>query len=159
MPQALCLMILETKIPPPLVVLILAAAMWLAALGAPAFAFRLPLNEFVAGSIALVGLVLNIYPKFLFNRAGTSINPMRPDAAASLVTSGIYRYTRNPMYLGHALLLLGMAAHLCNGLSFLALPLHLLYITRFQIRPEERALSMRFPHEYAAYVKAVPRWV
>jgi len=152
-------MSLETKVPPPLVMLVLAAAMWLVALATPAFAFRTPLSEFVAGSIALAGLLLNAYPKILFKRAGTSINPMRPRAATNLVTSGVYRYTRNPMYVGHALILLGVAIYLCNELSFLALPLHILYITRFQIQPEERALSTRFPQEYAAYVSAVPRWV
>jgi len=150
---------LETKVPPSLVMLVLAVAMWLVALATPAFAFRISLSESVAGSIALAGLLVNAYPKILFNRAGTSTNPMRPRAAANLVTSGAYRYTRNPMYVGHALILLGVAAYLCNELSVLALPLHILYITRFQILPEERALSARFPQEYAAYVDAVPRWI
>jgi len=150
---------LETKLPPPVLMLMLGLGMWVVARVAPAFAFQLPLHPFVAASIALAGLALNLYPKILFRRAGTSVNPMRPDAAANLVTSGIYRYSRNPMYVGHALILLGAAVYLCNALCFLAVPLQMLYITRFQIQPEERALSARFPQQYAAYRKAVPRWV
>lgn len=149
---------LETRIPPPIVMLLLG----LAALGvagcAPAFAFDVPLQTALALAVAVLGLALNLLPKRAFRRAGTTVNPLRPAASTQLVTAGIYRYTRNPMYLGHALILAGWTLHLGNALALIALPAFLLFVARFQIQPEERALARRFPG-YARYRRQVRRWL
>ncbi len=150
---------LETKIPPPVVMVLLGLAAFGASRLLPALSFEFPLRAFAAVALAFVGLALNILPKLAFQRAGTTVNPLRPALATSLVTSGIYRYTRNPMYLGHALILLGWSLYLHNVAALLAVPAFMLYITRFQIQPEERHLSARFPDAYAAFCKQASRWL
>jgi protein-S-isoprenylcysteine O-methyltransferase Ste14 len=125
----------------------------------PALSFELPARTFIAAALALVGLALNILPKLAFQRVGTTVNPISPALATTLVTSGIYSYTRNPMYLGHATILLAWTLYLHNIAALIALPAFVLYITRFQIQPEERYLSARFPVAYAAFCKQASRWL
>ena len=150
---------LETKIPPPVVMALLGTAAFGVAHLLPALSFELPLRKFAAVAVAFVGLVLNIVPKLAFQRAGTTVNPLRPALVTSLVTSGIYRYTRNPMYLGQSVILLSWALYLLNVAALLVVPAFMLYITRFQIRPEERYLSARFPDAYAAFCRQASRWL
>jgi len=92
-----------------------------------------------------------------FFRAGNDPEPWKKDT--QLVTSGLYRFSRNPMYLGQALVLLGAMVYLQNLIALLVVPLFLVYITRLQILPEERALMARFPEAYAQYRHRVPRWL
>jgi protein-S-isoprenylcysteine O-methyltransferase Ste14 len=94
-----------------------------------------------------------------FRRARTTISPVKASAASSLVTTGVYRFTRNPMYLGLLLTLLAWAAFLFNPVALLFVPIFVLYINRFQIKPEERTLSALFGGEYGAYQERVRRWL
>jgi len=94
-----------------------------------------------------------------FRRARTTINPMDPGAASQLVTGGIFRISRNPMYLGLALLLAGWGITLGSLTVWLIPPLFVAYITRAQIIPEERALKARFTGEYREYCRHVARWI
>jgi protein-S-isoprenylcysteine O-methyltransferase Ste14 len=87
------------------------------------------------------------------------VNPLQPDAASSLVSGGVYRWTRNPMYLGMALVLLAWAVYLSSIAALAVLPLFIVYINRFQIEPEERALEARFGAQFERYRKAVRRWL
>lgn len=150
---------LETKIPPPIVM----ALVGIAALGVkhlvPTYSFELPQRTAIAVAIVGLGVTLNVVPKLAFRRLNTTVNPLRPDLSAHLVTSGIYRYTRNPMYLGHAVMLLGWAIHLHNFAAFLAVPLFVVYVTRFQIEAEERHLATMFGKDYAAFRAKVRRWL
>lgn len=150
---------LEAKIPPLIVLALLGGAAHLARHYAPSLSFYLPLAELVAILVAIVGAALNLLPKLAFGRGNTTINPLSPALATCLVTSGIYRYTRNPMYVGQALILLGWVLYLRNTAALLAVPAFVLYITWFQIRPEERYLSSRFPDEYATFSRRVSRWL
>ena len=84
---------------------------------------------------------------------------MRPDSTSSLVVSGIYKYTRNPMYLGFLLVLLGWATFLSNLAALALLPAFVVYMNHFQIGPEERALGSLFAQEYQAYHARVRRWI
>lgn len=150
---------LETRIPPPLVMLAcamagLAASRW----GSP-WTGSAAVPALVTAAVMATGVALNLLPKLTFRRAGTTVNPLRPQAASALVTHGVYRHTRNPMYLGQALVLLGAMLYLQDLRALLALPLFVAYITRFQILPEERVLSARFPGEFAAFCRRVPRWL
>jgi protein-S-isoprenylcysteine O-methyltransferase Ste14 len=112
-----------------------------------------------AGAIAVCGGALSAAGYIAFRRAQTTINPLRPANASSLVTSGIYRFSRNPMYLGLLLVLIGWALRL-SSLPALAGPLiFLLYIRRFQIAPEEEALAARFGKAYSEYTARVRRWL
>ena len=150
---------LETKIPPPAVMALLGIAAFGAARLLTGLSFELPLHVLVAVALAFVGLALNVLPKLAFRRAGTTVNPLRPASTTHLITSGIYRYTRNPMYLGHSMILLGWALYLHNAAALVTVPAFMLYITRFQIQPEERYLSARFPDAYAAFCRQVSRWL
>ncbi len=150
---------LELKIPPPIVALLVAIAMWGIASITPVLQFltfdRVP----IAMAIAVVGLVLMVAGNISFRQAKTTINPMQPAAASSLVSSGIYRFTRNPMYLGMLIVLIAWAVFLWSPLALLGLPVFFLYIDRFQIVPEERALATLFGTAYATYQTQVRRWL
>ena len=150
---------LELKVPPPLVALFMAGLSWLASWAAPTLGFVLPhrnaivLTSFVAGvCVALLGVAS-------FRQARTTLNPLKPEKSSALVMSGIYRYTRNPMYLGLLLALIGWAFFLANALAFVCLPAFILYMNRFQIAPEERVLAAMFGQEFMAYVSKVRRWL
>ena len=150
---------LELKAPPLAVVLITAAFMWVAARAAPAFGVVLPARSILAAGLAVAGVATSVLGVVAFRRARTTVNPMRPESSSALVVTGVYRLTRNPMYLGFLLLLLGWALLLSNALALAFLPAFVLYMSRFQIVPEERALASAFGPEYAAYSARVRRWV
>jgi protein-S-isoprenylcysteine O-methyltransferase Ste14 len=150
---------LDTRIPPPILLLLTGAGMWLLARHWPQFAFDLPWRHGLAIAIALPGLLLGLLPKLRFDRAGTTVNPLRPERASHLVVDGANGYSRNPMYLGMSLLLLAWVVFLANAASTLLLPVFMLYITRFQILPEEHALATRFGDNYADYRARVRRWL
>jgi protein-S-isoprenylcysteine O-methyltransferase Ste14 len=94
-----------------------------------------------------------------FRNAETTINPMKPESSSALVASGIYRWTRNPMYLGLLWILLGWGIYLSNAPAYLVLPGFVLYMNRFQIEPEERALTRIFGPAFAAYRAHVRKWI
>jgi protein-S-isoprenylcysteine O-methyltransferase Ste14 len=150
---------LDHRIPPPLVMLLVGAAMWMAARAWPALAFDPPLRVPLVTSITLIALGIEIAAGWTFRRASTTVNPLRPQNAARLVTGGPNRFSRNPMYLSLALLLLAWAVWLGHAAALALWLLFPLFITRFQILPEERALAARFGAEYAAYCAKVRRWL
>ncbi len=150
---------LETRIPPPIVMVLAGAIGWLASRCLPALSLPLPFNKVLVISLATAGIALNLLPKLAFARVSTTVNPLRPASSTCLVTSGIYRYTRNPMYLGHSVILLAWAVFLHNAAAFSTVPVFMLYISRFQIQPEEKHLAVRFPGAYAAFRQRTPRWL
>ncbi len=111
------------------------------------------------GLLILGGAAVNIAPKQRFRRAGTTVNPLRPQSGSALVQSGLHALSRNPMYLGHATLLFGVALLLGNAAAFAAVPLHVAGVTRFQIVPEERALRAKFGTACIDYCRRVRRWL
>lgn len=145
---------LEAKVPPPVLVALLAGAIWFL----PRAFEPSPLLSAAGIAFVVTGLGINAWPKFLFRRARTSVSPVRPALASALVTHGPYRFSRNPMYLGYAVALLGWSVWLAQPWGLLGVAFFVAYITRFQILPEERHLSSRFPAQYAAYSRAVRRW-
>ena len=154
---------LELKVPPPVVALCLAILMWLVASPALQFAppFDLPFSPRAGLAVALaaIGQSISIAGMVSFRRARTTINPLKPTAASALVRSGVFRFTRNPMYLGLLLTLVGWATWLWNPAALLFLPVFVVYIDRFQIGPEERALSTLFGAEFTAYRTSVRKWI
>ena len=84
---------------------------------------------------------------------------MRPGSASALVVSGIYKFTGNPTYLGFLVILLGWAAFLSNALALALIPGFVIYMNRFQIGPEERALACLFANKYSSYTARVRRWI
>jgi protein-S-isoprenylcysteine O-methyltransferase Ste14 len=150
---------LELKIPPPIIAVLIAFAMWGISLITPLLAlsptYRIP----IAIAIAVVGGALAIAGTISFRQAKTTVNPLKPESTSSLVNSGIYQFTRNPMYLGMLMVLVAWAVFLSSIWSLLGLPAFFFYIDRFQIAPEEKALIKLFGTDYAAYQTKVRRWI
>lgn len=150
---------LELKIPPDVVGLMTVALMLLASVTTP----RLVLPPVVRVPLALLlvigGVWLIVAARLSLERAHTSWRPMTPSQTTSLVTSGVYRMSRNPIYLGMLLVLLGAAVALASPVSLILSAGFVLYIDRFQIRPEERVLRAKLGPEYSDYVARVRRWV
>lgn len=150
---------LELKVPPPIVALILALLMWLT----PAIAGLVPTPDLArvlaAVVLACIGQGIGFAGVAAFRRAKTTVNPTKANLASSLVVQGVYRWTRNPMYVGFLLTLLAWAVFLANPVAVLWVVVFVLYITRFQIIPEERVLVSLFGGEYESYKERVRRWV
>jgi len=133
--------------------------MWLLAQLPPALPLAAGLRQGLALLLVLAGLALDLSGFLAFRRERTTLNPLRPQRASALVTGGIYRFTRNPMYAGMALLLTGWAVVLSALWAFLGPAAFVLYINRFQIAPEERALRALFGEAWSAYAARVRRWL
>src|SRR4051812_19610819 len=133
--------------------------MWLATAASNPLAFTLPAHRAITLAVVAVGVAFGAAGLLSFRRVRTTVNPTTPDAASSLVATGIYRFTRNPMYLGFALLLTGWAIYLSNVLAFAGPMIFVLYINRFQIVPEERALAAKFGTAFDDYKRRTRRWI
>jgi protein-S-isoprenylcysteine O-methyltransferase Ste14 len=150
---------LETKVPPPVVTLLVAGLMALVArwlpLSAPA-----GLGRLVAASvIAIAGLGVEAAGGITLILARTTVDPIHPRASRHLVTGGVYRMTRNPVYLGDLTILVAWAVYLWSPAALALSALFVLYIDRFQIRAEERVLSELFGEEYCDYLARTRRWL
>ncbi|WP_267270035.1 methyltransferase family protein [Pseudomonas protegens] len=150
---------LENKVPPPLVALVFGGLMGGASLGLPGFDLAWGTRLLLALPLIGAGLLFVLAGGISFRRARTTVNPLKPEAASALVTSGIYRYTRNPMYVGFALWLLAWGLYLASPLVLLGVLGFVLYMNRLQIAPEERALGRLFGADFAAYRQRVRRWL
>lgn len=150
---------LETRVPPPVVTFVIAGLMLLVSRFTPHLSVSAPHRATFGVAIGVTGLVLELVAAIDFHRVCTTVNPLRPSSATSLVVSGVYRFTRNPIYLGDLLLLLGYAVFLGNLAGLVITPLFVIYINRFQIAPEERILAQKFGADYQAYKARVRRWV
>lgn len=113
----------------------------------------------IAIPIFVAGLLLMAAAVASFIKARTTINPLRPANASQLITTGVFRYSRNPIYLADLLLLDAWALWLGNVINLLFLFIFIWYIQRYQIAREERALHQRFGDHYVAYCSKVRRWL
>lgn len=150
---------LDHKIPPPAVGLLVAAAMWAVADAGSQIALAPQLKHITVVLLIAAGAAFDLLGLIAFYQSRTTINPLRPERTSTLVTGGIYRITRNPMYVGMALFLLAWAVYLSALLPFAGVPVFMLYITRFQIQPEERVLESLFGAEFLNYAARVRRWL
>ncbi len=150
---------LKTRIPPPIYAVLTALAMWALDSYVPILQLlAAPWHRFGLGLIALA-LLADLWSLWLFLRARTTPNPMKPQNSSQLVTAGLYRYTRNPMYLGMLIMLVGWAIYLGSLSPWLMLPLFVWVINTQQILPEEAFLAQKFGASYQAYRQSVPRWL
>ena len=150
---------LEAKVPPPAVAAAIAVAMWGASKLVPALQVSSSLRLGAAAAILFLGIAFSAAGLLAFRRARTTVNPTRPEKATSLVNSGVYRITRNPMYVGLSCVLVAWAVFLSSAWALLGPVTFVFYIGRFQIPPEERALTKLFASEYLAYQARVRRWL
>lgn len=125
----------------------------------PGIELGVALRIIVAALVALIGGFFCLAGVVSFRRAKTTVNPLKPEAASALVSSGIYKISRNPMYVGFALFLVAWAVYLSSPWALVGVIGFVLYIDRFQIQPEERALAALFAAEFERYKNSVRRWV
>ncbi|MDC3161551.1 isoprenylcysteine carboxylmethyltransferase family protein [Gammaproteobacteria bacterium] len=148
---------MNNKIPPPIVTLFFGLCIYLSKSFFPEFSFSilssLSIISFIVGICVLVTAIIS------FKNHETTINPISIEKASSLVVTGIFKYSRNPMYLGMSFILLGLTLkfNLIGGLIFTGL--FMLFITIFQIKPEESAMEKLFDQEWKDYVCNVRRWL
>ena len=150
---------LEHRIPPPVVGVLTGAAMWALARVTPVLGIRMSLRIAAAAAVFVAGLAVAALGIVAFRTAQTTVNPLKPESTSSIVVSGVYRFTRNPMYLGLVLGLIGWAIYLAAPAALLGPAAFMAFITRFQIRPEERALHEKFGRTFADYTAKVRRWL
>ena len=150
-------MFLNTKIPPPIIAILFAVLIFYFS---DSFAYvDLPFKIYISLFFVLLGFFITFSSARNFKKKETTVNPIKPEEASQLVTDGFFKITRNPMYLGMLLFLLGLSIY--NGLivGLVFLPLFVGYITFFQIIPEESAMIEIFGEDYKAYMKKVRRWI
>ncbi len=150
---------LELKIPPLLLLLMLGAAAYLLAQWLPSAGLEPVLAHGCAIVLAILAGAVILAAVYEFRRASTTVNPTAPDTSSAIVSSGIFAYSRNPMYLGFALLLAAYIFWLNQLLALLLVPALVLYLNRFQIVPEEKALAAKFGQAYQDYLNKVRRWL
>ena len=150
---------LELRIPPPLVALAMAIGMWSLARMPPTLAVDPFARWLAVVCLAAAGTAFCLAGVIEFRRAKTTVNPLKPASASSLVTGGVYKITRNPMYVGMLFLLLAWAAYLWSAWPLVGVLGFAVFISRFQIEPEERVLSHLFGAGFTEYKARVRRWL
>jgi len=150
---------LELKIPPPAVTALVAGMMWGISKVTPPLDVPGVIRVVVAVLFVLTGACISLAGVVAFRREKTTINPMKPETTSALITSGIYRFSRNPMYVGILFALLAWAVYLSSAWAMIGPVAFVLYINRFQIEPEERVLAGMFGAVYSDYKSAVRRWL
>jgi len=149
---------MEHKIPPPVWGLFFAGLMYLVAQWLPLIAWQTQFRYVTLIVLAGLGVGLDLYAVIGFFKAKTTINPLTP-SASTLITYGLYKYTRNPMYLGMLLILAGWSSYLGALSAVLMLPLFVFVINQLQIKPEELKLQQLFGQQYDDYCYNVRRWL
>lgn len=150
---------LKLKIPPSLVPLLCVTAMWYLSGITQGFGLPREVRWFLDGVFVLVGLSFDLSGLQASLKYRTTVNPLRPYNTSILVTDGVYRQTRNPMYLGLAFLLVAVAVFLDAPVALIGVGAFVGYITRIQIQHEESALGQKFGEAYRDYCEQVPRWL
>ena len=150
---------MHLKIPPPIVALIGILLIFLS----KDYILILYLHPHLQNTLSLLFLIFGFVIIFLatkeFKKSETTVNPMKPETSTRLVTSGVFKYTRNPMYLGLASILLASCFYFSSLLGIIIyVPLFIFYITVFQIIPEEESMKSLFNDEYLDYCSKVRRW-
>jgi protein-S-isoprenylcysteine O-methyltransferase Ste14 len=150
---------MKNRIPPPIVMILIGALMWYVANSALALPMNIPRHEIVGGVLIAAGVVLSFVAIGQFKFMGTTVNPLTPSAATRLVDGGIFKLSRNPMYLAMAIMLLGWAVRLQSVTASLGVVLFVTFITIWQIRPEEEAMHTLFAKQFIDYCARVRRWL
>jgi len=146
-------------VPPPLQGLICAGLIWVIATYFPQYSIDLTYKKYLSGVLFFIGVTIDLLALRIFHQSGTTVSPFSPDKTSSLVATGIYRYTRNPMYLGMVFLLVGFTVWFGTVPGLLIIALFIWSITELQIKPEEAVLLEKFGESYTDYCQKVRRWI
>lgn len=150
---------LELKVPPIVLVFITALAMYFSPNPIVYFTIDNEVVLYLTRGLFMLSSSIVVAGIYCFKKANTSVDPVNPNKSSVLVDFGIYKFTRNPMYLGFAIMLLAMAIKMQTLIALLWLLVFVLYMTRFQIKPEEQALTKIFGDAYGDYCQRVRRWI
>lgn len=150
---------LECKVPPAILFAICTGLMWIISENLQNFAFSHPFLPWIAKILFFIGILIGIAGVWEFWKKRTTVDPHRPEKASSFVHSGIYHFTRNPMYLGLLTGLIGILIYFANPVNILVLMGFVLYMNRFQIIPEERVMAKKFGEDFSDYKNSVRRWI
>lgn len=150
---------IKNKIPPVLSFAFCLSAQYILSRAFSGLSVEFSYKNNIAFVLLLSALGLAAYCGWLFRRNNTTVNPMLPQNASQLIVSGIYAYSRNPMYLAMLLVLAAFVVWSGNWLSLSILPLFVLWMNFSQIRFEESALEKKFGEDYLNYKKRVRRWI
>lgn len=150
---------LELKVPPVAVTLLFAGLMWLLAQTTPGFGLPLQPRLTALAVFAAAAAAIGLSAVWLFRRARTTVNPLSPQGCTALVTAGMFRFSRNPMYLALLLALVGWGLFLANAFALLLALAFIPWMNRFQIRPEEQVLQRVFGQAFTDYRRRVRRWL
>ncbi|OKY25154.1 isoprenylcysteine carboxylmethyltransferase family protein [Thalassotalea sp. PP2-459] len=150
---------LELKIPPVLLMMIFAAIMWLSKDISTPMILSSQLTIIMTLLFCFLGTIVVAAGVIAFKKAKTTVDPTKPESSASLVSSGVYQYTRNPMYLGFSCWLMALCFYAANPLLIGFVVLFIFYLDTFQISPEERMLEKLFGQAYLDYCQQVRRWI
>ena len=148
---------MNNKIPPPIVTLAFGLMIYFSRNIFPdinnIIFYVLSLFFIILGPFILISAVRS------FKAEQTTINPININNASSLVISGVFKYSRNPMYLGMVLILLALSFrfNLVGGILFTSI--FIMYITKFQIIPEEAAMKSIFGEDFNKYKNKTRRWI
>lgn len=146
-------------IPPPLIALALGIAMYFTGRVTPFAALPIPATQWLSGSLIAFGAIIAGSAVVAFRRHRTTVNPLQPEKASTLVTQGVFQISRNPMYLALLLFLIAWSVWLGNLLALLIALLFVPVLNRLQILPEERALRANFGDAFEQYCQRVRRWL
>lgn len=149
----------KSVIPPLAMVALCIGAMWALMDFVPTLAFGFPGQGLIGIFFIASGLGVNINAAITFSKAETTVNPLSPEKASTLVRHGLFAQSRNPIYLAMAMVLLGVCILFGNLVNLAVVVFFIWYITNFQIIPEEEALKKIFGLEYDDYCKKVRRWI
>ena len=150
---------LELKIPPDVLWVLVAGLMWLSSLRTPRLDLPTPIRVGSAVALTVAGVWFVVGARMSLDKAKTTWRPMTPGQSTSLVSTGVYGVSRNPIYLGMLLVMLGLGVALSSPVALALSVVFVLYLDRFQIEPEERALSTILGQEYQDYQTRVRRWL
>jgi protein-S-isoprenylcysteine O-methyltransferase Ste14 len=149
---------LALKVIPPIQFIVSASLMFTLSYYFPQYTFYLPYNSTIILLLIIIAVILGILALYDFHKHNTTHHPHTPEKTSTVVNSGIYAYSRNPMYLALVLILFALALYFKNILCFAVIPLFVGYITQYQIKPEEKMLDKLFPIAYQDYSQKVRRW-
>ena len=145
------------KIPPPILVIILTSLVYFSSTKLELI--YLPYRQIVSVIILIIGLIIIVSPVVDFIKSKTTVNPVKFKNVNRLVTTGIYRYSRNPMYLGMILIIISTTIYYLNFLSVFSPLIFYIWINKFQINREEIFLEEKFGSEYLKYKSKTRRWI
>ena len=148
---------MNNKIPPPIITLICGLSIYFSR---PLFSEKIYIySNIISILFFFFGSAFLVFALSSFKKQKTTISPLQPEKASALVISNVYKYSRNPMYLGMLFILISLAISYNIIGGIIAISIFIFFITKFQIKPEEVQMEKLFGEKYAQYKKRTRMWI